>query len=85
MVYETVKRLHDQTTADAAVARVATKKRLDAALKGKRGAAKAVIEAVRAAGGAERKTTTTIEEYDSKLQLVADDDDPPPALADSPF
>jgi len=85
VVYETVKRLHDQTTADAAVARVATKKRLDAALKGKRGAAKAVIEAVRAAGGAERKTTTTIEEYDSKLQLVADDDDPPPALADSPF
>jgi len=46
VVYETVKRLHDQATADAAVARVATKTRLDAALKGKRGAAKAVIEAV---------------------------------------
>lgn len=83
-VYETVKQLHGQEIADAAVERVATKKRLDTALKGKRGAAKAVLEAVRAAGGAERKLTTTIEEYEAKPALVTDDE-PVPVLCESPF
>lgn len=71
VVYRVVKELHGQDVADAAVERHATKTKLAAALKGKRGAEKAVLEAVRAAGGATRKAGTTIEEYENKLELVS--------------
>jgi len=71
VVYATVKAQFDQDTADAAVARVATKKRLEHALKGKRGAMKCVLDAVREAGGATRAATTTIEEYDPTPRLVS--------------
>lgn len=86
-VYAIVKERHGQELADAAVDRVATKTRLDAALKGKRGAVKAVLDAVRAAGGSTRSSGTTIEEYTPGPQLVPGDDEPKqlPAVADSPF
>lgn len=70
VVYSVVKELHGQGTADRAVIRQATKKRLDEVLKGKRGAAAAVIKEVRERGGSERKTTTDIEEYDPVPRLV---------------
>ena len=89
VVYATVKELHGQAAADAAVVRSATKTRLEAALKGKRGAAKAVLDAVRAAGGATRSQGTAIEEYEPRPVLVAPETDEPKQLTDgsaeSPF
>lgn len=70
MVYETIRRLHGQQLADAAVVRSATKKRLGEVLKRRRGAADEVIQVVRDAGGAERKRTTAIEEYDARPRLI---------------
>lgn len=68
--------LHDRDTADRAVVRSATKKRLDKALKGKRGAAKRVLELVRERGGATRTAGTEMTEYTAGPRLVADDDEP---------
>lgn len=70
VVYEVTKELHGQEVADLAVERKATKTRLESALKGKRGAAKKVLDVVRERGGVERKMTTAIEEYDSGPRLV---------------
>lgn len=76
VVYATVKSTYGQELADAAVARVATKTKLESALKGKRGAMKSVLDAVRAAGGATRTAGTTIEEYEAGPQLVTDGESP---------
>jgi hypothetical protein len=76
VVYATVKDRYGQDVADAAVARHATKTRLEAALKGKRGAVKAVLDAVRAAGGAARSSGTTIEEYEPGPRLVEAPEEP---------
>lgn len=70
VVYEVVRELHGQESADAAVIRSATKKRLGETLKGKRGAAKAVLTEVSKRGGISRATKPTIGEYDPALRLV---------------
>lgn len=86
VVYEVVKSHHGQEVADAAVTRAATKTKLDAALKGKRGAVKAVLAEVRALGGATRKAGETIGEYEVAAALPAPDDEPKlPESAPSPF
>lgn len=76
VVYEVVREKHGQGIADAAVERVATKKRLKDALAfaGAKPAAAAerdVLEAVRERGGATRETKTVIEEYEPQLALEA--------------
>lgn len=78
-VHAVVKEMHGQAAADAAAIRTATKKRLEEALKGKRGAVKVVLEAVRARGGSERKSGYEITEYVAGPRLVTDGDDPAPA------
>jgi hypothetical protein len=77
-VHAVVKEMHGQAAADAAVIRTATKKRLEESLKGKRGAVKTVLEAVRARGGSERKPGYEITEYDTGPRLVADPDESNP-------
>jgi len=70
VVYETVKRLARQATADAAVARVATKTRLR---RGAQGQARRGEGRDRGGSGRRRiraQSTTVIEEYDTKPQLV---------------
>lgn len=69
--YEVVRDLFGQEVADRAVERAATKTRLEDALRGRRGALKAVLEAVRARGGATRSTGSSIEEYDLQLPEVS--------------
>lgn len=78
VVYEVVKELHGQDVADAAVVRSATKKRLDEALKGKRGAPALVLKEVRDRGGATRTAGTAYEEYDVGPRLVDDGRDSEP-------
>ncbi len=80
-VHRVVTQLHDRETADRAVIRSATKTRLDDALKGKRGAAKAVLDAVRTAGGATRSAGSEIAEYDAGPRLVVSADNEPKQLA----
>lgn len=76
VVHAVVTELHDRDTADRAVIRSATKKRLDEALKGKRGAAKKVLDVVRERGGALRTAGSEITEYEAGLKLVTTDDEP---------
>jgi len=74
-VWGVVRDLFDQHTADAAVARSATKKRLEEALKGRRGAVAKVLELVRERGGATRSGGSRVEEYEAKPRLVAAESD----------
>jgi hypothetical protein len=74
VVYQVVRDLHGADLADRAVVRQATKKRLDEALKGKRGAAVAVLKVVRERGGSERKASTAIEEYEPGPKLLQETD-----------
>jgi hypothetical protein len=76
VVYQVVKAHHGQAIADAAVTREATKTKLEATLKGKRGAAKAVLAEVRELGGATRKAGETIGEYEAGPRLVTDTEEP---------
>lgn len=85
VVYAVTKEIHGQAIADAAVIRSATKKRLEDALRGKRGAAKAVLEAVRGRGGATRTAATTIGEYTPGPVLVSDEPKQLPEVSDPPF
>lgn len=86
VVYQVVKTAYGQEVADLAVERKATKKQLEAALKGKRGAIKAVLDTVRAEGGATRVSGTAIEEYEPGPQLVTDEPKQlPEVTGDSPF
>jgi hypothetical protein len=73
VVYWAVRELYGEDAAGRAVVRHATKKRLDETLKGKRGAAAAVLKVVRERGGSERKASTAIEEYEPKLRLVSNE------------
>jgi hypothetical protein len=86
-VHAVVAELHDRDTADRAVIRSATKVRLEAALKGKRGAAKRVLDVVRERGGATRSAGTEICEYTAGPRLVTDDEPKQltEAVSDSPF
>lgn len=85
-VYDVVKARHGQDVADAAVIRSATKKRLEETLKGKRGAAKAVLDEVRTLGGASRSQGYEIAEYTPGPKLVAASDDEPKQLSEAaPF
>lgn len=70
-VHEVVSEMYPDR-ADAATTRTATKKRLEDALKGRRGAMKAVLDAVRARGGSERKATYEVEEYEAGPKLVTE-------------
>lgn len=74
VVHAVVKELHGADIADRAVVRHATKKRLDEALKGRRGAAVAVLKVVRDRGGSERKASTAIEEYEPGPKLLQESD-----------
>jgi hypothetical protein len=88
VVHAVVKDLHGQEVADAAVIRTATKKRLEEALKGKRGAAKKVIDEVRARGGSERKSGYEITEYIAGPKLVTDGSEstePEQGVHEAPF
>lgn len=73
VVHAVVRELHGEEFADRAVVRQATKKRLDDALKGKRGAAAAVLKVVRDRGGSERKASTAIEEYEPGPRLLTEE------------
>lgn len=76
VVYEVVKEQLGQEAADAAVIRSATKKRLEAAVKGTGGTVapkvRKVLEQVRARGGATREDKETIEEFTPQLRAVND-------------
>lgn len=89
MVHAVVTELHDRDTADLAVTRSATKVRLEAALKGKRGAVKKVLDVVRERGGATRNAGSEICEYTAGPRLVTSEDGAPKqlteAVTDSPF
>lgn len=87
VVYGVVKSHFGQEVADAAVARQATKKRLESTLKGKRGAVAAVLTEVRALGGATRSAGYEFTEYEPGPRLVADstDTDEPKEVAVRPF
>lgn len=90
VVWQAVRALYPGVE-DAAVIRTATKKRLEGALKGRRGALKKVLEMVRDLGGATRPAGTAIEEYEAGPRLVPQDDASdsnkqlPEAVAESPF
>lgn len=70
VVWQAVKELHDQDTADRAVVRHATKKQLEATLKGKRGAMAKVLKAVRERGGATRSAGFEFVEYENGPRLL---------------
>jgi hypothetical protein len=76
VVWKVVGDQHGRDVADQAVVRTATKKRLTDTLKGKRGAALAVLKEVKARGGISQKPTTTIEEYEVGPRLVTDTEEP---------
>lgn len=90
VVWQAVRALYPGVE-DTAVIRTATKKRLEEALKGRRGAMKKVLDLVRELGGATRNPGTAIEEYEAGPRLVASDDSSdnnkqlPEAVAESPF
>ncbi len=71
-VWRAVRELHPGLE-DQAVVRHATKKQLEATLKGKRGAMAKVLELVRAHGGATRKDGTEFTEYEPGPALVLAD------------
>jgi hypothetical protein len=73
-VWEAVKELYPGAEDDTVV-RSATKKRLEEALKGRRGAVGKVLELVRERGGATRSGGSKIEEYEAKPRLVAAESD----------
>lgn len=85
-VWRVVRELFDDQIADRAVARQATKKRLEDALKGKRGAMKRVLDLVRQRGGATRTTGYEIAEYEPGPRLLTEEAESDPAIVtDSPF
>lgn len=75
VVWDVVKTLHGQSVADAAVSRVATKKKLHDAIgivagKGQAAAAeRKVLEAVRERGGSKRETKVVVEAYEPQKLL----------------
>lgn len=75
VVYRVVRDQHGQSLADQAVERKATKAALERALKGKRGAAKAVLDEVRKQGGATRSQGTKIGEFELAAVLPEGDEE----------
>lgn len=73
VVWQAVKELHPGLE-DKAVVRHATKKQLEATLKGKRGAMGKVLELVRQRGGASSKQGYEFVEYETGPRLVTDGD-----------
>lgn len=77
VVYQTVKELHGQLVADAAVERKATKTKLKTALKMVAGpvaaAEREVLEVVRSKGGSQRDKKEVIEEFVPRLEAVTGD------------
>jgi hypothetical protein len=84
VVWSVVKELYPEA-ADAAVIRSATKKRLEEALKGRRGAVRKVLDLVRERGGTSRSAGSAIEEYTAGPKLVTSGEDESTPTADSPF
>ncbi len=76
VVWQAVKELHGADVADRVVVRTATKKQLEATLKGKRGAVPAVLKLVRERGGSERKAGWEWCEFEPGPKLVTDADEP---------
>lgn len=75
-VWQAVKELHPGLE-DQAVERKATKKRLEETLKGRRGAAKQVLELVRKRGGASNKQGFEFVEYQPGPRLLSETDGEP--------
>lgn len=70
VVHRVLKEQFSPEIADAAVVRTATKKRIGEALKGRRGAEKAALAAIRLAGGVSQKPSYGFEEQDPQPKAL---------------